>query len=135
MAEMNVQVNLLYHALGCQCMFRRTVFDGARCFRCLLEIAVNMVKKGVTPDVITFVDASNTDINEVVSQEIISEHNTDQNYINMLCEQFMAAVQLLEDQMNEIASHADNNKSSQQAHHECRAREATACAYSKRCEA
>ena len=38
----------------------------------LLEIAVNMVMKGVTPDVITFVDASNTDINEVVLQEIIS---------------------------------------------------------------
>jgi hypothetical protein len=78
----------------------------------LLESAVNMVKNGVTSDVITFVDATNTDIDEVVLQEIISEHNTDQNYINMLCDQFTAAVQLLEDQMADIASHASNSESS-----------------------
>jgi hypothetical protein len=101
----------------------------------LLETAVNMVKNGVTPDVITFVDATNTDINESVLAAIIREHDKDQNFINDICAQFTAAVQLLEDQMADITSHADNSAMTQVAHHECRAREAKACAYSRRCEA
>lgn len=101
----------------------------------LLDTAVNMVKNGVTPDVISFVDATNADINESVLKAIIDEHEIDQNYINDLCEQFKTAVQLLEDEMDTIKSHADNRESTQQNHHLCRAREAKACAYSRRCEA
>jgi len=101
----------------------------------LLDTAVNMVKNGVTPDVITFVDATNADINESVLQAIKDEHQLDQNYIDDLCEQFTTAVQLLKDEMDTIKSHSDNRESTQQNHHDCRAKEATACAYSRRCEA
>merc|ERR1719199_2110914 len=38
-----------------------------------------MIKNGVTPDVITFVDATNQDINEEVLVAIQSEHDIDQS--------------------------------------------------------
>ena len=69
----------------------------------LLDTAVNMIKNGVTPDVITFVDATTQDINEEVLIAIQSEHDIDQAYINSLCQDFMNAVQALEDQAASIA--------------------------------
>lgn len=101
----------------------------------LLDTAVHMVKNGVTPDVITFVAATNSDIDESVLKAIKEEHQLDQNYINDLCNDFEKAVQLLKDEMDTIKLHSDNRESSQQNHHSCRAQEALSCAYSRRCEA
>merc|ERR1719409_2484364 len=92
----------------------------------LLDTAVNMIKNGVTPDVITFVDATNQDINEEVLVAIQSEHDIDQAYINGLCQDFLNAAQ--------IAVHDSNRLAASEAHHSCRADEAYACAKSRRCE-
>jgi hypothetical protein len=100
----------------------------------LLDTAVNMIKNGVTPDVITFVDATNQDINEEVLVAIQSEHDIDQAYIDNLCQDFLNAVQALEDQAAAIEVHGSNSASAQHAHHSCRADEAYACANSRRCE-
>ena len=56
----------------------------------LLDTAVTMIKNGVTPDVITFVDATTQDINEEVLIAIQSEHDIDQAYINNLCQDLLA---------------------------------------------
>jgi len=100
----------------------------------LLDTAVNMIKNGVTPDVITFVDATTQDINEQVLVAIQSEHDIDQAYINDLCQDFLNAVQLLEDQATAIAVHGSNSQAAQNSHHSCRAEEAFTCAKSRRCE-
>jgi len=100
----------------------------------LLDTAVNMIKNGVTPDVITFVDATNQDINEEVLVAIQSEHDIDQAYINSLCQAFLDAVQALEDQAAQIVLHSQNSDTHCEAHHLCRASEALACAHSRRCE-
>ena len=54
-----------------------------------------MIKNGVTPDVIEFVDSTNAEINDTVLQAIISEHNIDQDYINSLCQVFQDAINTL----------------------------------------
>ena len=54
-----------------------------------------MIKNGVTPDVIEFVDSTNAEINDTVLQAIISEHNIDQDYINSLCQAFQDAINTL----------------------------------------
>jgi hypothetical protein len=100
----------------------------------LLDTAVNMIKNGVTPDVITFVDATNQDINEEVLVAIQSEHDIDQAYINSLCQAFLDAVQALEEQTAAIAVHDSNRLAASERHHTCRSEEAYACAKSRRCE-
>jgi len=100
----------------------------------LLDTAVKMIKNGVTPDVITFVDATNQDINEEVLVAIQSEHDIDQAYINSLCQDFLDAVDALEEQAAAIAVHDSNRLAATEAHHTCRAEEAYTCARSRRCE-
>jgi Notch-like protein len=100
----------------------------------LLDTAVTMIKNGVTPDVITFVDATNQDINEEVLVAIQSEHDIDQAYINSLCQDFLNAVNALEEQAEAIALHDTNRLAASEAHHSCRANEAYKCAKSRRCE-
>jgi len=100
----------------------------------LLDTAVNMIKNGVTPDVITFVDATNQDIKDEVLVAIQSEHDIDQAYIDGLCADFLAAVQALTDQAVIIAGHDTNRQLDCTAHHTCRAEEAMRCAQSRRCE-
>jgi hypothetical protein len=100
----------------------------------LLATAVNMIKNGVTPDVITFVDATTQDINEEVLVAIQNEHDIDQAYINSLCQDFLSAVQALEAQSTVIQGHDESRLAARAAHHSCRADEAMACAKSRRCE-
>jgi hypothetical protein len=100
----------------------------------LLDTAVNMIKNVVTPDVITFVDATNQDINDEVLVAIQSEHDIDQAYIDGLCQDFLNAVEALEEQAASIAVHDSNRLAASEAHHACRSREAHGCAKSRRCE-
>ena len=71
-----------------------------------------MIKNGVTPDVITLVDATTQDINEEVSIVIQSEHDIDQAYIS---QDFLNAVQALEDQAAAIAVHGSNRLVAQES--------------------
>jgi len=100
----------------------------------LLETAVKMIKNGVTPDVITFVDSTNQEINEQVLVAIQNEHNTDQAYIDTLCQDFQSAVEKLEDEAVSIAAQNTASDGAREAHHTCRADEAYSCAVSRRCE-
>jgi hypothetical protein len=100
----------------------------------LLETAVKMIKNGVTPDVITFVDSTNQEINEQVLVAIQNEHDTDQAYINNLCQDFENAVTQLETHTTNIESLGQASESARVEHHDRRADEALACAVSRRCE-
>ena len=100
----------------------------------LLETAVKMIKNGVTPDVITFVDSTNQEIDEQVLVAIQNEHDTDQQYIDNLCQDFQNAVDKLAEEAAAIGVHDDNRLGAQEAHHTCRADEAFSCAQSRRCE-
>jgi len=100
----------------------------------LLETAVKMIKNGVTPDVITFVDSTNQESNEQVLVAIQNEHDTDQAYIDNLCPNFQNAVEQLVEEAAVVADHQTSSNDAQEAHHICRAGEAFACSKSRRCE-
>jgi hypothetical protein len=100
----------------------------------LLETAVKMIKNGVTPDVITFVDSTNQEINEQVLVAIQNEHDTDQAYIDNLCQDFLNAVNQLETHTENINSLGEASEAARVVHHDRRADEALACAVSRRCE-
>jgi len=100
----------------------------------LLETAVKMIKNGVTPDVITFVDSTNQEINEQVLVAIQNEHDTDQAYIDSLCEDFQTAVTRLETHHESITTLEEASEVARVEHHDRRADEALACAVSRRCE-
>jgi len=99
----------------------------------LLDTAVNMIKNGVTPDVVEFVDATNLNIEDALGA-IQHAHTNQQNYIDELCAGFAAAIAALEDQAAEIAVHDSNRVRASEEHHACRAEEAYTCAKSRRCE-
>ena len=48
----------------------------------LLETATKMMKNGATPDVITFIETTITEVNSNVLSAIVDEHHRDQNLIN-----------------------------------------------------
>jgi hypothetical protein len=100
----------------------------------LLETAVKMIKNGVTPDVITFVDSTNQEINEQVLVAIQNEHDTDQAYIDNLCQDFLNAVALLEEHRDDIETQRQASEDARALHHDRRADESLACAVSRRCE-
>jgi hypothetical protein len=100
----------------------------------LLDTAVTMIKNGVTPDVITFVDATNQDINEEVLVAIQNEHDIDQAYIDNLCADFQNAVDALSTKATAIEGHDSARDEARTTHHTCRAEEAFRCAKSRRCE-
>jgi len=100
----------------------------------LLETAVKMIKNGVTPDVITFVDSTNQEINEQVLVAIQNEHDTDQAYIDNLCQDFENAVSELANRTKVVEDLGEASESARDVHHDRRADEALACAVSRRCE-
>jgi len=95
---------------------------------------VKMIKNGVTPDVITFVDSTNQEIDEQVLVAIQNEHDTDQAYIDNLCQDFLNAVERLAEQAEALAVQNDANNEAREEHHTLRAAEAYSCAVSRRCE-
>ena len=99
----------------------------------LLETAVNMIKNGVTPAVIDFVDATQGTIQEAYSA-ILAAHTDEQEFLDNLCQQFQNAVEALEEEAAQIAVHDSNRLAASEAHHSCRAEEAYSCAKSRRCE-
>jgi len=100
----------------------------------LLETAVTMIKNGVTPDVITFVDATSSEIEDEVLVAIQNEHDSDQLAIDGVCTRFTTAVNELADVRDQASVYATAYESSSVAHQTCRAEEAYVCARSRRCE-
>jgi len=97
----------------------------------LLETAEKMIKNGVTPDVIIFVDAIVAEINDVVLPAILEEHQEDQNYIDELCARFTAAVDRLRADTEDMMVFSEAQSVASLEHHTCRSQEAYVCARSR----
>jgi len=94
----------------------------------LMETATKMMKNGATPDVITFIETTITEVNQNILGVIVDEHFRDQALIDGLLERFDTAVQAMEDACAEIAQkHTDRNTASM-LHKQCRQGEAIDCA-------
>jgi hypothetical protein len=101
----------------------------------LMETATNMMKNGVTPDVVTFIETTITEVNQNVLGAIVDEHNRDQSFIDNLLNVFdtaIAAMEACRDSVNQ--EHVDRTAASL-AHKTCRSGEAVDCARSRKCEA
>jgi len=100
----------------------------------LMETATKMMKSGATPDVITFIETTITEVNQNVLGAIVDEHQRDQALIDELLARFDRAVAAMEAACAEIAQkHTDRMEASMQ-HKQCRSLEALDCARSRRCE-
>jgi len=103
----------------------------------LLDSAVAMIKNGVTPDVITFVDSTNEAIDggeESALQTIRDAHQREQEEMYRLYDSLQAEVDLLLERRAETEVHNANRLAASEEHHTCRAGEAYHCAKSRRCE-
>merc|ERR1719453_1509569 len=75
-----------------------------------------MIKNGVTPAVMTFVDETNRYITDDVLNAISHSHDVDQDYINDLCQDFTSAVQAMQTQTEEIEVHDTSRLAATEAH-------------------
>jgi len=100
----------------------------------LLEAAVNMVKNGVTPDVVEFVDDTSAENREAL-RKILDMHWQQIQDRNDACSRFDSLLETLEGHCDLINSNKARDILASEEHHECRAGEAYACAQSRRCEA
>jgi len=96
----------------------------------LLETAVNMIKNGVTPDVVEFVDATLANIETDVLPWIRSAHTEQQNYLKQNCEEWHA----ITIPFSTITTLNEQQEEASVAHQECRSDEAVVCARHRRCE-
>merc|ERR1719183_2100536 len=92
-----------------------------------------MVKNGVTPSVITFVEGSLEEMDDVMDA-IQLAHADDQVYIDHINAQFTDAVAALSNHNDGLEALNDQREAASAAHHQCRANEALACAKTRRCE-
>jgi len=100
----------------------------------LLEAATKMMKNGVTPDVVTFIEDTNREIEDEVLVSIQDEHDKDQQYINTMLAHFGTCIAALESETSELAVLQDAVEAKHQEHQMCRSGEALLCAQSRRCE-
>lgn len=100
----------------------------------LMETATKMLKSGVTPDVITFIETTITDIETEVLTAIQTEHEQDQADIYRLLALYAEAVAHLNNARPDIASTHAERLSASDTHKMCRSEEALYCAGSRRCE-
>jgi len=96
----------------------------------LLETAVNMIKNGVTPDVVQFVDATLANIEDDVLPFITDAHTNQQNYLKQNCMEWHAVTI----DFTTITNLNDQQEEASVAHQECRSDEAVLCARHRRCE-
>jgi len=100
----------------------------------LLETATKMMKNGATPDVITFIETTITEVNQNVLGVIVDEHNRDQALIDGLLARFDAAVEAMENACADIQNKHNERMAASIEHKQCRSEEALDCARSRRCE-
>jgi len=122
-----------------QSLVRRGVVTDAKAARKdstakLMEVATNMLKNGATPDVITFIETTITEVNQNVLGTIVHEHHRDQQLINDLLARFDAAVTAMEQCVASIEQQRVDTEASSNIHKVCRSGEALECARSRKCE-
>merc|ERR1719444_73778 len=100
----------------------------------LMETATRMMKNGATPDVITFIETTITEVNRDVLGVIVNEHNTDQQLINDILARFDAAIAAMEECAASITQQHTDRETASTNHQLCRSDEALACARSRKCE-
>jgi len=100
----------------------------------LMETATKMMKNGATPDVITFIETTITEVNRDVLGVIVNEHNTDQQLINDILARFDAAIAAMEECAESIRQQHTDRETASTNHQLCRSDEALACARSRKCE-
>jgi len=100
----------------------------------LMETATKMMKTGATPDVITFIETTITEVNQNVLSQIVDEHHRDQALIDALLARFDAAVEAMEAACAEVAQKHTDRLAASMDHKQCRSGEALDCARSRRCE-
>jgi hypothetical protein len=101
----------------------------------LLETAVKMMKNGVTPDVVTFVDSTIAEIQNDIYPAINNEHDTDQNYIDGIVASLEALKTEYESECCPRTLVLSNSRDTErETHHDRRVDEAIACAKSRKCE-
>ena len=100
----------------------------------LLETATKMIKNGVTPDVVSFVDSTVAEINEEVLPAIQSEHDSDQQFVNDELAEFDTCLETLTDAEAGLSGLEGGFNEDLSGHQYCRSEESVICAKSRRCE-
>jgi hypothetical protein len=100
----------------------------------LMETATKMMKNGATPDVVTFIETTITEVNSEVLSSIVDEHNRDQQLIYDLIDRFNAAVAAMEACAASIEQQHLDRDADTHAHQLCRSQESVKCARSRKCE-
>ena len=93
-----------------------------------------MMKNGATPDVITFIETTTTEVNSDVLGVIVDEHHRDQQLINDLLARFDAAIAAMEACAASVRQQHVDREASSHAHQLCRSSESIDCARSRKCE-
>jgi len=100
----------------------------------LMETATKMMKNGATPDVITFIETTITEIQQNVLGVIVDEHHRDQALINSLLLRFQNAVDDMEAACEILQTNTEIRNNSSMHHKRCRSLEGIRCARSRKCE-
>merc|ERR1719456_628965 len=100
----------------------------------LMETATKMMKNGATPDVITFIETTITEVNQDVLGSIVDEHQRDQQLIYDLLARFDAAIAAMEACAASVRQAHTDREAASHAHQLCRSSEAIDCARSRKCE-
>lgn len=100
----------------------------------LLETATKMIKNGVTPDVVSFVDSTVAEINEEVLPAIQSEHDSDQQFVNDELAEFDTCLETLTEAEGGLSGLEGGFNEDLSGHQYCRSEESVICAKSRRCE-
>jgi hypothetical protein len=100
----------------------------------LMETATAMLKNGVTPDVVQFIETTITEVNSEVLGAIVDEHHRDQGIINAILDDFDAAIAEMEACAETVRGQHVERELSSHAHQLCRSDEAIKCARSRKCE-
>merc|ERR1719386_159602 len=100
----------------------------------LMETATRMMKNGATPDVIVFIEATISEINDDVLVAIQNEHNLDQQLLDDLLVRFDASVDAMVECRDELARENAGRAADNEEHKNCRSIEALDCARSRKCE-
>merc|ERR1719183_1387562 len=99
-----------------------------------METATAMLKNGVTPDVVQFIETTITEVNSEVLGAIVDEHHRDQGIINAILDDFDAAIAEMEACAETVRGQHVERELSSHAHQLCRSDEAIKCARSRKCE-
>jgi hypothetical protein len=100
----------------------------------LMETATKMMKNGATPDVVTFIETTITEVNRDVLGVIVQEHHEDQQLINDLLARFDRAIAAMEACAASVGQQHADRETASHSHQLCRSDEALSCARSRKCE-